>query len=317
MINLDINGKSQHFFKQLSVKNLLFVYYGYPEFEKLKFHNDYNLITFSLKGEKILHQGEYSWKVPPETSYFYRKTSYLEEFSDVGDWEILAFHIPDKFLIQFANEFLDDLSIKKLPQVSTEMFLKIELNEVTKSYFYSLLPYFKQINPPSEKLLELKFKELLLDILSNPSNKHLLAYILHLNDSIKTPIWQVMEKNYTHHLSLKEYARISSRSLAAFKREFFNYYHETPGKWLTEKRLKHARTLLLATNQSISEIAYTSGFGNVSHFSRIYKEKFLLSPLQFRKQRSVSSLSIYQYKKPSPQSKKNELLRKGGSTFPE
>jgi AraC-like DNA-binding protein len=35
--------------------------------------------------------------------------------------------------------------------------------------------------------------------------------------------------------------------------------------------------------KNISEIAYDSGFENISHFSRIFKEKYSLSPLQYRK----------------------------------
>jgi AraC-like DNA-binding protein len=276
------------YFRQLSVRDLLFVHYRCPQIERLEqLHNHYNQITFSLKGERIMHQGGKSWKVTPQTSYFQRKTAYVQEITDANGWEVLVFHIPDEFLIQFANEFMDNLSTGRLPEVTTDMLIKIDLNEVTRTSFYSMLPYFTQKIPPSEKLLELKFKELLLNILSNPSNNQLLAYILHLNDDMKIPIWQIMEKNYTYNLTLKEYARISSRSLAAFKRDFFEYYHTTPGKWLTNKRLKHASVLLNTTKQSISEIAFNSGFENTSHFSRIFKEKFGLSPLQSRKKQTI------------------------------
>jgi AraC-like DNA-binding protein len=275
-------------FKQLSVRDLLFVYFRCPQVARFQqLYNHYNQFTFSLKGERILHQGEKSWKVTPQTSYFQRKTAYVQEVLDSKGWEVLVFHIPDEFLIQFANEFLDNLSVERLPELTTDMFIKIDVSEITRTYFYSMLPYFTQQIPPSEKLLELKFKELLLNILSNPSNIQLLAYILHLSDDIKTPIWQVMEKNYTYNLTLKDFARISSRSLAAFKRDFFEYYQSTPGKWLTNKRLNHAGMLLKTTNQSISEIAFNSGFENISHFSRIFKENFGLSPLQFRKSQST------------------------------
>ena len=275
-------------YKQLSVRDLLFVHYRCPQVDRLvQLFNHYNQFTFSLKGERILHQGGKSWKVTNQTSYFQRRTAYVQELSDEEDWEVLVFNIPDEFLIQFVNEFMDNLSVEKLPELTNEMFIKIDLNEATRTSFYSMVPYFTQKIPPSEKLLELKFKELLLNILSNPSNKQLLAYILHLNDDIKTPIWQIMEKNYTYNLALKEYARISSRSLAAFKRDFFEYYRTTPGKWLTGKRLTHARMLLNTTKQSITEIAFNSGFENISHFSRIFKEKFGLSPLQFRKKRTT------------------------------
>ncbi len=275
-------------FKQLSLRDLLFVYYRCPQVDRLiQLYNHYNLIAFSLKGERILHQGGKSWKITTRTSYFQPKTAYVQELTNAQSWEALVFHIPDEFLIQFANEFMDNLPIEKLPELTNERFIKIYLNEVTRTSFYSMIPYFTQKTPPSEKLLELKFKELLLNILSNSSNKQLLAYILHLNDDIRTPIWQIMEKNYTYNLTLKDYARISSRSLAAFKRDFFEYYHTTPGKWLTNKRLKHAEMLLKTSKQSITEIAFSSGFENISHFSRIFKEKFGLSPLRFRKKQTT------------------------------
>lgn len=289
MINTyDEQVANPEYFNQLSVRDLLFVHYRCPQIERLEqLYNHYNQFTFSLKGERILHQGGKSWKITPQTSYFQRKTAYIQEITNTEGWEVLVFHIPDVFLIQFANEYMDILSTRILPELTTDMLIEIDLNEVTRTYFKSMLPYFKQKVPPSEKLLELKFKELLLDILSNPSNKQLLAYILHLSDDIKTPLWQVMEKNYTYNLSLQGYARISNRSLAAFKRDFFEYYRTTPGKWLTDKRLKHAKNLLGNTKQSISEIAFNSGFENFSHFSRVFKEKFGLSPLQFRKKQAT------------------------------
>ena len=45
-------------------------------------------------------------------------------------------------------------------------------------------------------------------------------------------------------LSVDEFARIAQRSVATFKREFSEYYHTTPGKWLTQKRLEYAKILL-------------------------------------------------------------------------
>lgn len=290
MINTYEAGKANpDIFKQLSVRDLLFVYYKCPQIDRLvHLYNDYNFIAFSLEGERILHQGGDSWQVTPQTSYFQRKSAFIQELPEAQNWQVLAFHVPDEFLIEFANEFMDSLPIDHLPESSSEMFIKIELNEVTKTFFHSLIPYFAQKTPPSEKLLELKFKELFLSILSNPLNKQLLAYILRLNDETKPPIWQVMEKNYAYDLSLNEYARISSRSLAAFKRDFFDYYQTTPGKWLTDKRLKHATMLLKTTKQNVSDIVFHSGFKNVSHFSRIFKEKFGQSPLQYRKNLTVT-----------------------------
>ncbi len=91
-----------------------------------------------------------------------------------------------------------------------------------------------------------------------------------------------MEANYMFNLTVAEYARITGRGISAFKREFCEYYHATPGKWLTHKRLEHAKLLLTTSTKNISEIAYDSGFKNLSHFSRIFKENYGSSPLQYR-----------------------------------
>ena len=185
-----------------------------------------------------------------------------------------------------ANEYFNVLKIDNLPPVTDEIFIKVDLNETTRTYFYSIIPYFTQKIPPAEQLLELKFKELFLNVLSNSLNKKLLSYIVHLGDNYKTPIWHVMEKNYMYNLTVSELARISGRSLTSFKKEFFEHYQTTPGKWLTKKRLEHARTLLNTTKLSITDIVFISGFENVSHFSRAFKEKFGRSPLQYRKQQN-------------------------------
>lgn len=160
------------------------------------------------------------------------------------------------------------------------MLLEIHVNETTQAFFYSILPYFKQDNPPVEALLELKFRELLFNLFLDPANRALLAHANSLMHIDKVPIWQIMEANFMFNLSIPQFARMANRSASAFKKEFSDYYGTSPGKWLTQKRLEHARTLIETSTKSVSEIAFDSGFENLSHFSRIYKERYGLSPLQ-------------------------------------
>ena len=50
------------------------------------------------------------------------------------------------------------------------------------------------------------------------------------------------------------------------------------------KLVDKAKNILLGTTKSISEIAYDLGFEYPSHFTKIFKTKVKISPLQFRKQ---------------------------------
>jgi AraC-like DNA-binding protein len=53
---------------------------------------------------------------------------------------------------------------------------------------------------------------------------------------------------------------------------------------LTEARLRTAASLLLHTDYSILDIALRSGFGDVSQLHRIFRRRFRVSPLKYRKQ---------------------------------
>jgi len=132
---------------------------------------------------------------------------------------------------------------------------------------------------PDPSLLELKFKELVLNIADNAVNKDLLSYFCSLLHEPQTILLKrVMEDNFCYNLKLEVYAELSNRSLSAFKRDFEKFFQITPGKWLLEKRLHHALHLLSNQNRTVSEAAFESGFESPSHFSRAFKKRFGKAP---------------------------------------
>jgi transcriptional regulator GlxA family with amidase domain len=44
----------------------------------------------------------------------------------------------------------------------------------------------------------------------------------------------------------------------------------------------YSAALLRTSKMNVTEIAFESGFEDVSHFSRVFKEKFDLPPLSYR-----------------------------------
>jgi AraC family transcriptional regulator, exoenzyme S synthesis regulatory protein ExsA len=270
-------------FKQLVVKDALFLYYHCPQVDKhIQLFSHYNEIMFTLDGSRTMHHNGKSWTLSKHSCLLTRKTAYLQELPDLVGWEVLAFYFKDSFFRQVIDEYHQYLPLSKMPEPPRDMLVEIHVNETTLAFFYSILPYFRQTVPPAEGLLELKFKELLFNIFLDPANAALLAYAnvhMHMH---KVPLWQIMESNYMFNLTIDQFARMAHRSVSAFKKEFFDYYHTTPGKWLTQKRLEHSRMLLQTSKKTIGEVAFNSGFENLSHFSRVFKEKFGVSPLQYQ-----------------------------------
>jgi transcriptional regulator GlxA family with amidase domain len=148
-----------------------------------------------------------------------------------------------------------------------------------------MIPYFDSSREPDQSLLELKFRELILAIADNPLNRELLScFGTLLQEPQSLSLQMVMEDNFCFNLKLEEFARLGSRSLSAFKRDFLRVHNTSPGKWLMEKRLNHARNLLTNLGKTVAGAAFESGFENASHFSRAFRLRFGVSPLSVKQQ---------------------------------
>jgi len=291
MVNLyDAIKVHPKIYRLITSKGLVFAYYVCPQKASVEhIYTSESYFLYALEGKKVFHSAGKSFLLLPGTSAFVRKGAYfMERFDD--DFKIIEIFFPENYLNQIIQEIRPQSLNNSNEHQPLELVTEIETNSIMQACYDSLLPYFSKQPPPAESILELKFKEFILNVLLNPKNNKILGYFNRTLPHYRIPLQQVMEENYTHNLSLGEYAKISCRSLASFKREFIDLYHITPGKWLIQKKLEHAKMLLDSTEKTISEIVFESGFENNSHFSRVFKDRFRLSPNFYRKKISQQVL---------------------------
>ncbi|RUU46907.1 helix-turn-helix domain-containing protein [Mesorhizobium sp. M6A.T.Ca.TU.002.02.2.1] len=74
---------------------------------------------------------------------------------------------------------------------------------------------------------------------------------------------------------------LSPRTLA---RRFFDELHTTPGRWIQDRRLEAAKTLLESTKLGIAEICYQVGYRDTASFSRLFNRVVGLPPGEYRRQ---------------------------------
>ncbi|HEY4966553.1 MAG TPA: AraC family transcriptional regulator [Puia sp.] len=235
-----------------------------------------NYIFYVLEGKKVWHTAHGSYEISAGDCVLVRKGAcILEQFFDIG-FCLVLFFIPDEFICE-------TLKSRSAPIVKTsekyEPVIRLEATDTLKSFFVSMYAYFAGTDTPDKTLLELKFRELILNIVDNRNNVQALSYFCSLmNEPQAVSLERTMHDNYCFNLNLDQYAALCNRSLSAFKRDFKKQFNSTPGKWLLEKRLQQARLLLLHQGKTVAEAAFESGFQNVSHFSRSFKERFGSSP---------------------------------------
>jgi len=193
--------------------------------------------------------------------------------AETGLFESLLFAITDELI----SDFLTQQHIT-IPQMTEELGVKVSpMSDRLVAYCWSLSPYFNDPSQTNPGLLRLKVMELLYNVMD--CSKNIFRQMLQLRQPVKADIHRVVEDNYTSPISLEELAYLSGRSLSSFKRDFQSIYNTTPAKWIREKRLSKAHQMLQSSQMSVAEVAYSLGFENPTHFSRIFKQQYGISPI--------------------------------------
>lgn len=284
MQNLYEIVKGSLFFNKFVLNDLVCVEYTCPiEEEHLGLYTQSDYIVHVLSGKKTWRTLHGEWTLEAgNTVYIKKGAAIINQYFD-DDFCMLGFFLPDDLIRKSLSEVIHTAPDNK--PAETEKFTSAELEQsiYLEGFFQSMLVYFNSKKQPPDPILLIKLKELLIHIISDSKNSLLISYFKSLIASGKPSLSVIMESNYCYNLKLHEYAKMCHRSLSAFKRDFHNHYQVTPGKWLLSKRLDHAANLLLHGSSNISQIAFESGFEDVSHFSRAFKQKYNRSPRDFRK----------------------------------
>lgn len=88
--------------------------------------------------------------------------------------------------------------------------------------------------------------------------------------------------NYGEKIELETLYTISCMSRSTYIRYFKQLFNSTPIDYIQNYRLRQAKALLKHTNKSSTSIANECGFFDGAHFSRLFKEKYQVSPSQYR-----------------------------------
>lgn len=96
-------------------------------------------------------------------------------------------------------------------------------------------------------------------------------------------IFEYVEENFQQLTHLDAVAAKVSMTVPAFCRYFKKLTNKTFTQFVNDFRITHARRLLMDDNQTIAGVSYESGFNNLSHFNKQFREITGVSPREYRK----------------------------------
>lgn len=185
------------------------------------------------------------------------------------------------FSDQKLSAFLAKAGIPKSPANTSGPCFTIENDAYIHAYLDSLSMIVNGSSGLPEKLLAVKFEELMVYLIGKYGRDFEL-YLHSLVDREASGFRSILESNVNSNLSLEDIAFLCHMSLSTFKRYFIREYRTSPGKWFRERRLQKAHEILAEGKLTSSDIYIQFGYNNLSNFSAAFKNRFGKYPTEMR-----------------------------------
>ena len=266
--------------------------------EKVDLQFSYPIIASMLSGKKIMHlKNRKSFEFyPGESVVLPSNEKMIIDFplaTTTSPTRCLALGIdPDKIQetvhyfnentrVDFENDHYD------LQANSAHLENNIQVQYVLDRIFQTFLSDEKA----KDVLLDLMVKELVIRLLQTKAKLMLLNDSSLFDNSRMAFIVKYMRENLSKNITVDELATKACMSSSNFYKTFRNTLGESPIDYLNAERIKFAKKLIQQTSDKLADIAFQSGFNNVSYFNRQFKKLESITPNQYRKSVRANSFA--------------------------
>ena len=209
-----------------------------------------------------------------------------------------------QFFIQFFEESPDGISlfnnnrnIMKLPATEIDVMLIKRLlhsnpgrgiNRSDNPKVYEKEAYYKEYQSLNNKMkthLQFENQGILLQLIS----KFLSSKSFKINNSQSVPskildTMSYVQLNLGENLTVAQLAKRVNQNQDYFSKQFLIHTGQRPLNYIHEKKIERAQYLIATTNKTFLEITLDTGFSNLPHFSKIFKQIVSLTPGEYRNQ---------------------------------
>ena len=246
-------------------------------------------IGYVLRGTKYIYDGD-KREIVNRGDVFYMGVGrhYVEHIPESGqpfeqimlyytpaDLQRILLHLNITYGLNISNDHLCE-------RCNGHAHVAMPAWNLLRAFFANTNNYLHEAEFHRDETAEnIKMTELIYEIVSH-EECCLKSKVLNNADTAKENFEQTVYDHIFNDISIEELARLTNRSLTSFKKEFHRHFQMPPHRWYIRQRLMHSRLLLISTSKSISEIGNECTFPNTSHFIKLFKKEFRMTPASYR-----------------------------------
>ncbi|EDM43640.1 AraC-type DNA-binding domain-containing protein [unidentified eubacterium SCB49] len=254
---------------------------------------DFPVIASMLTGKKIMHLNELSpfEFLPGESVVMPAHQEMVIDFpiaTKEKPTQCLALGIDAEKIHEVAYKFNEQILLKDEKDVWTleEGTASHLTNQIEVNYLIErLVTTFTKNTASKDVLLDLMIQELIVRLLQTKAKHSILNDHLQIfSDTRIGHVVKFIRENLTDkNINVDQLAEKAYMSTSSFHKKFKNTLGISPIDFINSEKIKFAKKLMKRNKKMlISEIAYKSGFNNVSYFNRQFKKLEFMTPQQFK-----------------------------------
>ena len=164
------------------------------------------------------------------------------------------------------------------------VFMPKRLNDIRD--ILKRIASFSYPNIINEQLATLYTEELLYLLLAE-YKEHTAESLSRIRGGYIEKICSYINKHYKRNITIDELSLEISLNKNYMIRLFKERMGKTPINYLIETRLFYSSNMLLQTTLSVGEIAAECGFNSTTYFTKVFKEHYRETPMEFRRKRRI------------------------------
>jgi len=272
------------------IESQIIEFKGLPLFQRAKFSppelmqgeiKDFACFFYMVKGAMASFDSRGLHKIGKKEAIMKSCGNYIQNYlseDNSEECEAIAIYLyPD-----LLKEIYKDQVPEFISNSEVQAPKKFIGNQLIEQYMNGLSIFFEEMEEVDEELGVLKLKELIMILLRSEQYLDIQKFLSEIFSPVNLKLKEAIQNNLFNPLDIKQLAFLCNMSLSTFKREFKKVFDDTPAHYIKVKRLERAASELLCSEESISSIAYDSGFQDVSTFSSIFKDQYGSSPREYR-----------------------------------
>ena len=251
--------------------------------------HDFWEFVYIDKGEATVTAGDATMMLPHGNIIFHKPGEWHNICSEnASNSVIVSFESHSPAMKFFENKILQIGNIQK-KLISKIIAERINTFEGPLGDPYAEKLTRKVASPiGSEQLIKQYISELLILLMRNDDTMQMTSFKSHITDTTFDEIEAFMQKNVHRSLSLEELASVSNISVSSLREIFRTNVSCGVIEYFIDIKIEQAKKYIRDDNYNITQIAELLGYSGPHYFSRQFRQKTGMSPMQYSK--SIKSM---------------------------